>query len=152
MDAYFKKYTDVINRTGRKEKTYLKELVQTVDDFLDKPAFKHTQAEEPGDFKDLEPSGAESALVQLKLMNVDKELPIVSDNPLTKLEEDKPMMMNDFKKTLNSEVNSMRGLIENHVRTQLGLNKPTRETGAQTFTYARLKDEMEHELRFVIEK
>ena len=27
MDAYFKKYTDVIMRTGRKEKDYLKELV-----------------------------------------------------------------------------------------------------------------------------
>ena len=36
MDAYFKKYTDVIMRTGRQEKDYLKELVQTVDEFLDK--------------------------------------------------------------------------------------------------------------------
>lgn len=36
MDAYFKKYTDVIMRTGRREKDYLKELVHTVDDFLTK--------------------------------------------------------------------------------------------------------------------
>lgn len=34
MDAYFKKHHDVIMRTGRKEKDYLKELQQTVDDFL----------------------------------------------------------------------------------------------------------------------
>ena len=67
MDAYFKKYTDVVNRTGRKEKTYLKELVQTVDDFLDKPAFNHTAVEDPSktpsDVKDLEPSGIETLLV-----------------------------------------------------------------------------------------
>ena len=63
MDAYFKKYTDVINRTGRKEKAYLKELVQTVDDFLEKPAFNHTAVEERGAAKDLEPSGLESVLV-----------------------------------------------------------------------------------------
>ena len=69
MDAYFKKYTDVINRTGRKEKTYLKELVQTVDDFLDKPAFSHTAVEEPSDFKELEPSGIETLLVELNLKN-----------------------------------------------------------------------------------
>ena len=34
MDAYFKKYHDVVMRTGRSEKDYLKELTQTVDDFL----------------------------------------------------------------------------------------------------------------------
>ena len=32
------------------------------------------------------------------------------------------------------------------------MNKPTRETSAQTFTYERLKSEMENDLRFVIEK
>ena len=49
-------------------------------------------------------------------MNSNNDVPMVSDNPLSKLDEDKPMMMNDFKKTLNGEVSSMRGLIENHVR------------------------------------
>ena len=34
MDAYFKKYQDVVNRSGRSEKEYRKDLVQTVDDFL----------------------------------------------------------------------------------------------------------------------
>ena len=34
MDAYFKKYNDVVLRTGRREKDYIKDLVKTVDDFL----------------------------------------------------------------------------------------------------------------------
>ena len=35
IDAYFRKYgDDVIPRTGRREKDYLKDLVKTVDEFL----------------------------------------------------------------------------------------------------------------------
>ena len=35
MDAYFQKYNDVVKRTGRHEKEYRRDLVKTVDDFLD---------------------------------------------------------------------------------------------------------------------
>lgn len=36
IDAYFRKYgDDVIIKTGRKEKDYLKDLVKTVDEFLE---------------------------------------------------------------------------------------------------------------------
>ena len=39
MDAYFNKYHDVVIRTGRKEKDYIKDLVKTVDDFLETDTF-----------------------------------------------------------------------------------------------------------------
>lgn len=35
MDAYFKKHTEIVNRIGRKEKDYMKDLVKTVDEYLD---------------------------------------------------------------------------------------------------------------------
>ena len=34
VDAFFKKHTDVVNRTGRREKDYIKDLNKVVDDFL----------------------------------------------------------------------------------------------------------------------
>ena len=85
-------------------------------------------------------------------MNNNTDVPMIGENPLNKLDEDKPNMMKDFKKTLDSEMSSMRGMIETHVRTQMGLNKPTREAGSQTFTFPRLRDEIEHEVRLRIEK
>ena len=73
MDAYFKKYTDVVMRTGRKEKDYLKELVQTVDNFLDDSAAASVSTAEERKksmfTKEVEPSGADSLLVQLSLQN-----------------------------------------------------------------------------------
>ena len=54
--------------------------------------------------------------------------------------------MNDFKKTLSSEATSLRGIIESHVRTQMGLTKPIRDTGVQTMTYNRLYQEIENEV------
>ena len=67
MDAYFKKYTDVIMRTGRKEKDYLKELVHTVDEFLDTTNNGSLNtlkmAEERAVSKDAEPSGVDAMLI-----------------------------------------------------------------------------------------
>ena len=60
--------------------------------------------------------------------------------------------MNDFKKTLSSEATSLRGIIESHVRTQMGLTKPIRDTGVQTMTYNRLYQEIENEVTSSIQK
>ena len=84
MDAYFKKYTDVIMRTGRKEKDYLKELVQTVDNFLDDSAVANVNAAEERKksmfTKEVEPSGADTLLVQLSLQNQKEDIPTTSEN------------------------------------------------------------------------
>ena len=73
MDAYFKKYTDVIMRTGRQEKDYLKELVHTVDDFLTKTDTGSLDtikmAEERAVSKDAEPSGVDAMLVGIQMRN-----------------------------------------------------------------------------------
>ena len=60
--------------------------------------------------------------------------------------------MDDFKKTLSSEATSLRGVIESHVRTQMGLTKPTADTGVQTMTYHRLYQEIESEVSRGIQK
>ena len=60
--------------------------------------------------------------------------------------------MGDFKKTLNNEATEVRGLIERHVKQQMGLLKPTTESEAQTMTYRRLKDEIVDQARQDIEK
>lgn len=68
MDAYFKKHTDVVNRTGRKEKDYMKDLVRTVDEFLEQDTFNATSVEdERGLTKDVEPSGVDSLLLGLQI-------------------------------------------------------------------------------------
>ena len=63
---------------------------------------------------------------------------------------DRPAIMNDFKRTLNREANDVQVIIEKHVRTKLGLNRPTREVDCQTLTYDRIRDkiieEMQHKL------
>ena len=53
--------------------------------------------------------------------------------------------MNDFKNALNREANDMRNVIESHVKTQLGMDKPTSECGAQTLTYDRLMENIVEE-------
>lgn len=72
MDAYFKKYHDVVIRTGRKEKDYIKDLVKTVDDFLEADTFDIEELTEKRQgerqvVKDIEPSGVDTMLVQLNM-------------------------------------------------------------------------------------
>ena len=65
MDAYFKKHTDLVDRTGRRTKDYMQDLVKTVNDFLgDEDTFKASVAEVGrGISKDYEPSGVDSLLL-----------------------------------------------------------------------------------------
>ena len=66
MDAYFSKYHDVVMRTGRRETDYLKELTQTVDDFLNSDPGnlnKIQVSDERNISKDVEPSGVDSILI-----------------------------------------------------------------------------------------
>ena len=65
---------------------------------------------------------------------------------------EKPAVMNDFRKTLNKEANDVQVIIEKHVRTKLGLNKPTREVDSQTLTYDRVKDKIIEEMQHKLEK
>ena len=69
MDAYFQKYNDVVKRTGRNEKEYRRDLVKTVDEFLeDKEDDKLHQdklIEAQSASQLAEPSGVDSLLVQL---------------------------------------------------------------------------------------
>lgn len=48
--------------------------------------------------------------------------------------------MTDFQKTLKREANDIRNVIEQHVKTTMGLNRPTAEVGTQSLTYDRIQD------------
>ena len=37
VDAFFKKHTDIVDRTGRRQKDYIKDLNKVVDDYLGNP-------------------------------------------------------------------------------------------------------------------
>ena len=65
---------------------------------------------------------------------------------------ERPAVMNDFRKTLNKEANDVQVIIEKHVRTKLGLNKPTRDVDSQTLTYDRVKDKIIEEMQHKLEK
>ena len=60
--------------------------------------------------------------------------------------------MDGFKKTLEKESYQVRGVIEAHVRRQMGLDVPSRTIETQTFTYNRLYDNIKEEIREEVEK
>lgn len=101
--------------------------------------------------KDMEPSGVDALLVGLQMQNKGQEIPQITENPLTSVDADKPSVMVDFKKALNTEAIEVRGLIERHVKKQMGLLKPTVDSEAQTLTYKRLQETIVDKTRSRIE-
>ena len=89
--------------------------------------------------KEAEPSGVDSLLIQLQQVTRNLDIPGAPENPLAPIDAEKESVMKDFRRALNKEANSMRYAVEQHVKGQLGLVKPTREAGGQTLTYNRLK-------------
>lgn len=65
IDAFFKKHTKIVDRTGRREKDYMKDLNKFVDEYLNqKDMFESMKvSEELQKARDAEPSGAETLLV-----------------------------------------------------------------------------------------
>ena len=67
VDAFFKKHTDIVDRTGRRQKDYIKDLNKVVDDYLDTPDELESMQGMVDDkrmlAKEAEPSGVESMLI-----------------------------------------------------------------------------------------
>ena len=68
IDAFFKKHTDIVDRTGRRAKDYMKDLNKQVDAYLDTTddleALKMDNERQVA--KEAEPSGVDSLLIQLQ--------------------------------------------------------------------------------------
>ena len=85
VDAFFKKHTDIVDRTGRSAKDYMKDLNRAVDDYLESTDAESTKKDEAERqvAKEAEPSGADSLLIQLQIMSRNLDVPAPSDNPLS---------------------------------------------------------------------
>jgi len=79
-------------------------------------------------------------------------MPTIGENPLIAMDLEKDELMTDFKKTLKFEAVGVRAIIEKHVKTQLGLIKPMKDSEAQTTTFRTLRNEIEDEIRDDIER
>jgi len=78
-------------------------------------------------------------------------MPTIGENPLIAMDLEREELMTDFKKSLHFEARGVRAVIEKHVKTQMGLIKPTADSEAQTTTFRKLKDELEDEIKDEIE-
>ena len=67
------------------------------------------------------------------------------------VDAEKPEVMKEMKKEMNLEANQVRGLIEAHVKQQMGYAKPTSDSSAQTLTFRRLEDQIMERSREQIE-
>ena len=74
------------------------------------------------------------------------------DNPLSTVDAERESVMKDFKKVLNREAEGVRHVIERHVKQQMGLIKPTKDTEVQTDTYRKLKEDIIFRVRSEIEE
>ena len=107
IDAFFKKHTDIVDRTGRRQKDYIKDLNKQVDDFLasDNALEQVKLKEEMLAAKEQEPSGVDSLLIQLQQLSSKVDMPGMPENPLANLDAEREVIMDDFKQALRREAN-----------------------------------------------
>ena len=107
IDAFFKKHTDIVDRTGRRQKDYIKDLNKQVDDFLasDNSLEQVKLKEEMLAAKEQEPSGVDSLLIQLQQLSSKVDMPGMPENPLANLDAEREVIMDDFKQALRREAN-----------------------------------------------